>query len=70
VEQQIFSSPPIPIPAQQPPEIHAAGEIRLPPGMEPGSYAVELVVYDPQQKGARTTEQWSDFTLVNPAAAK
>ena len=68
--EQIFSSPPIPIPAQQPPEIHAAGEIRLPPGMEPGSYAVELLVYDPQQKGARTAEQWTDFTLVNPAAAK
>jgi len=34
--EQIFSSPPIPVPAQQPPEIHAAGEIRIPPGMAPG----------------------------------
>ena len=68
--EQIFSSPPIPVPAQQPPEIHAAGEIRLPPEMEPGSYAVELLVYDPQQKRVYAAEQWTDFTLVKPVAAK
>lgn len=68
--EHVFSSPPILVPAQQPPEIHAAGEIRIPPAMAPGSYAVELLVYDPQQKRGRAAEEWTDFTLVNPAAAK
>src|SRR6185503_3069148 len=68
--EQIFASPPIPVPAQQPPEIHAAGEIRIPPGMAPGSYALELIVYDPQQKRVPPAEQWTDFTLVSPGAAK
>ncbi len=66
---RIFSSPPIPVPAQQPPEIHAAGEIRLPAAMAPGNYTVQLVVYDPQQSAA-AAEQWTDFTLVNPTAVQ
>jgi hypothetical protein len=65
---RIFSSQPIPVPAQEPPGIHAAGEIRLPAAMAPGNYAVQLLVYDPEQKRVQPAEQWTDFTLVDPAA--
>jgi len=68
--EQIFSSPAIPVPAQQPPDMHAAGEIRIPAAMAPGSYALEILVYDPHQKRAQPAEEWTDFRLVDPAAAK
>ena len=67
---RIFTSSSIPVPAQQPPGIHAAGEIRLPAAMAPGNYVVQLLVYDPEQKRVQPAEQWTDFTLVDTAAMK
>jgi hypothetical protein len=48
-----------------PASVHAAGEIRLPPALPPGDYAVELIAYDRLEKTqSQRATQFVDFTLV------
>ena len=64
--EQIFTGKPIPmarqIPGAQP---VVSGEIKLPPFLPPGDYAVELVVRDKLATGKTgTASEWAEFTLL------
>jgi hypothetical protein len=49
--------------------IPAAGTIKLPPTLPPGSYALELTARDHIEKPQlQLATQWTDFTLLSQPA--
>ncbi|MDE3198268.1 MAG: VWA domain-containing protein, partial [Acidobacteriota bacterium] len=46
----------------------ASGQIKLPPTLPAGDYALEILAWNPVKPKAAPASQWVDFTLLNPEA--